>query len=85
MLLRRIEEFDGPEEVAVVGHGHSRHTKPLALLHQRVDLVGPVEKAVLGVEMEMDELVVPVSGHQGPLYLGRQAPLRPIGIVGVVA
>ena len=45
-----------PEHVAVIGHRDGWLPERLHLLHQGVDLVGAVEKAVLGVEMEMNEL-----------------------------
>ena len=48
-------ELDGPEHVAMVGHGHSRLAKRFDLLHQRLDLIGAVEEAELGVQVKMNE------------------------------
>jgi hypothetical protein len=40
----------------VVGNGDGRHAEVLGLLDKGVNLVGPVEETVLGVNVEMDEL-----------------------------
>ena len=49
-------ELDGSEHVAVIGHGHGRLSERFDLLDERIDLIRAVEKTVLGMEMEMDEL-----------------------------
>ena len=49
-------KINGAKKIAMVGHGHGGHTKILDLLEQRCELVGPVEEAILGVKMEMNEL-----------------------------
>ena len=48
-------ELDGPEHVAMVGHGHSRLTKRFDLLDERLDLIRAVQETELGVEMEVHE------------------------------
>jgi hypothetical protein len=40
----------------MVGDGHSRHAELLGFLDEGVDLVGPVEETILGVNVEVDEL-----------------------------
>ncbi|GJL69395.1 MAG: hypothetical protein NPIRA06_20300 [Nitrospirales bacterium] len=40
----------------MVGHGDGGHAEILHLLEQGCELVGPVEEAILGVKMEMNEL-----------------------------
>ncbi len=50
-------ELDRAEEVAVVGHGDRRHLQLDRPLEEGVELVRPVEEAVLGVEVEVDERV----------------------------
>jgi hypothetical protein len=40
----------------VVGDGDGRHAEILGFLDEGVDLVGPVEETVLGVNVEVDEL-----------------------------
>src|SRR2546422_2218700 len=52
---------DGIRDVAVTGVQTCalpicRHAEALGLLHQGVDLIGPVEQTVLGVNVEVDEL-----------------------------
>ena len=44
------------EHVAVVGDGHGLHAHAGRLLHELVDVAGPVQQAVLGVEVQVDEL-----------------------------
>jgi hypothetical protein len=40
----------------MVGHRHGRLIKRFDLLDERLDLIGAVEEAELGVEMEVNEL-----------------------------
>lgn len=47
-----VVEVDRAEHVAVVGQGQRRHPELRGLLDQLVDVAGPVEQAVLGVEVE---------------------------------
>ena len=49
-------EFQGAEHGAVVGDGHGAHPVFLALGQQVADPDGAVEQAVLGVDMEVDEI-----------------------------
>ncbi len=55
-FLRFPVELHRPEHVAMIGHRDGRLPERLHLLHQGVDLVGAVEEAVLGMEMQMNEL-----------------------------
>ncbi len=48
-------ELDGPEHVAMVGHGHSRLIKRFNLLDERLDLIRAVQETELGMEVEMHE------------------------------
>src|ERR1700749_176311 len=54
-LARLREEFDRPEHIAVVGHGHRRHSGLLRMLDQRTDFVGAVEQALLSMNVQMNE------------------------------
>ncbi len=49
-------ELQGAEHVAVVGDRQGRHAELFGLLHQIADLDGPVEEAVLAVQVQMDEV-----------------------------
>ena len=56
-----VVERHRPEHVAVIGDGQRLHAEPRGLVHEGVDLAGPVEEAVLGVQVEVDELgVIPI-------------------------
>ena len=56
LLAAGVVEGDRAEHVAVVGDGQRLHAHARRLLDQLVDVAGPVEQAVLGVEVEVDEL-----------------------------
>ena len=64
LFAHRVVEVDGPEHVAVVGHGHRIHPELFDLFGQGFDLVGPVQEGILGMQMEMGE-----SGSVGHGYL----------------
>ena len=49
-------ELDRAEQVAVVGHRDRRHLERAGLADEAVDLIRPVEEAVLGVDVKVDEL-----------------------------
>src|ERR1700722_12983448 len=49
------EELDRTEHVAMVGDGHRGHARRMRVLEQRFDLIGAVEQAVLGMDVEMGE------------------------------
>ena len=53
--LAGLIEVDRPEHIAVVGHGHSRHSGLGDMRYQILDLVGAIEKRVLGMCMEVYE------------------------------
>ena len=57
--LRRLVEFHGAEHVAVVGNGHGRHVKLLGAVQELVDAVGAVQQAELGVQVKMNETLLP--------------------------
>ena len=46
----------GGEKIAVVGHGHSRHAPPRGFGRQFADFAGAVEKRVIRVQMQMNEV-----------------------------
>ena len=54
-LLGGQLEVDGPEHVAVVGHGHGVHTQLFGPLHEIRQAYGPVQQAVLRVSVQMDK------------------------------
>jgi hypothetical protein len=49
-------KINGAKEVAMVRHRHGGHAEILDLLEQGRELVGPIEEAILGVKMKMNEL-----------------------------
>jgi hypothetical protein len=51
-----VVEGHRPEQVAVVGDGQGLHPQAHRLVHQLVNVNGPVEQAVLGMQVEMDEV-----------------------------
>ncbi len=55
-LLRRGVEVDRTEEVAVIREGDGGEAQRLRGVHQLVELGGPVEEAVLGVDVQVDEV-----------------------------
>jgi hypothetical protein len=55
VLLAGQVEVDGAEQLAVVGHGQSRHAHAGGLGEQVVDPGGPVEHRVLGVHVKVRE------------------------------
>src|SRR5947208_2877559 len=57
-LLRREIEVDRPEEVAVVRQRDRGQAQILRLLDELLELRGAVEEAVLGVDVEVNELAV---------------------------
>ena len=57
VLLRRVVEHDRREHVAVLGDGERRHAEPRRFLHQLVDAAGAVEQRILGVQVEVDEVL----------------------------
>ncbi len=65
-LLGGQVEVDRAEEIAVIGQGDGREVQVLGLLHQLLELGGPVEQAVLGVHVQVDELGAAL--HRGRAY-----------------
>ncbi len=51
-----VVEGDGPEHVAVIGHGHRLHPELRHLVDELVDVARPVEEAVLRMEMKVNEV-----------------------------
>jgi hypothetical protein len=85
--LRRCgpEELDQAKQDAVVGHGHGRLPVGGHGIHQVPDPRRPVEHRVLGVDVEVDELVR--RGHGIPSRTVRHAgsrrrPSQPLGVCG---
>jgi hypothetical protein len=66
LLLHGVEEMDGAEDVAVVGHGGGCLANFCEVFGELVDVAGAVEEGVIGVEMEMGEF----CRHEGSLLLG---------------
>ena len=44
------------ENIAVIGHGHSRHAKLFGAMTELFDVAGAVEHGVVGMKMQVDEL-----------------------------
>lgn len=63
-LFGLLVEFDRPEEVPMVGDGDCGHPEILGGRNQRIDLVGPIQKAVFGMEMKVDKILY---GHDAIL------------------
>jgi hypothetical protein len=63
-----VVEVHRPEHVAVVGDGHRLHSEALGLGHELADVTGTIEEAVLGVEVEVDE--VPLDAHSHSIVEG---------------
>ena len=57
--LRRLVEFHGAEHVAVVGDRHGRHAKLLGAVQKLADAVRPIQQAELGVQVKMNEILLP--------------------------
>jgi len=57
-LVGLLVEVDGTVHVAVVGDGHGGHPEFLGLFEEVAEADGAVQEAVLGVEVEMDEIDV---------------------------
>ncbi len=58
-FARLVEEIRCGEEIAVVGDGHGWHFLPRSFIQQLRSFAGPVEQAVIGVNVEMYELRLP--------------------------
>ena len=63
LLESFVVEGKRPEHVAVIGHGDRRHLELPDAAAQLSQPVGAVEKRILRVEVEMDE----VGGHRRPI------------------
>ena len=55
-FFRLAIELDRAEHVTVIGYRDGGLAERFDLLNQRIDLIRPVEKAELGVDVEMNEL-----------------------------
>lgn len=59
VILGFLIEIDCPKQVAMVRHGHSRHSVLFHLLKERRELVGSIKEAILRVKVEVNEF----GGH----------------------
>ena len=88
-------ELVGSEHVAVVGDRQGRLAQPLGLSHVVLDLPGAVQHGVVGVDVEVDEVVLggcffltahlrhgPILGPPGTMSPGgaQRAPARRQGL-----
>ena len=55
-FLGGVDERDGAEDVAVVGHGDRGHLEFFDAADQALDLASAVEHGEVGMKMEMNEL-----------------------------
>jgi hypothetical protein len=51
-----IVELNGTEHVAMISEGHGLHAQGGGAVHQAIDPTGAVQQAVVGVDVEMDEI-----------------------------
>ena len=70
-LLAGLVELHRTENVAVVGDGQSGHLEAVGALGEVLDAAGPVEQAVVAVNVEVYEV-----GHGGSLGLPAAAELE---------
>src|SRR6267142_615487 len=56
-LVRRVDEMHGAKNIAVVGHGDGWHPKLFHAMDELFDVAGAVEEGVIGMEMQVDELI----------------------------
>jgi hypothetical protein len=56
-LAGGLVKLDGAKEIAVIGHRDCLHAGFPNFFHQGRDLVGSIEKTVLGMDVEMDKSV----------------------------
>ncbi|HTK88070.1 MAG TPA: hypothetical protein VL329_10075 [Nitrospiraceae bacterium] len=55
----------------MVGHGHGGHAEVFHLLDERLNLIRPIEQAVLGVEVKMNEWLGRQVETSGRIVIGR--------------
>ena len=48
-------KLDGPEHVAVIGHGHGRLLERFDTLEELVNLVRAIQQAIFGMTVKMNE------------------------------
>ena len=56
VLDRGLIEFNGPEKIAVIGHAKRRHFIFSGFLDEFFDAAGPIEEAVLRVDVQMNKI-----------------------------
>jgi hypothetical protein len=49
-------KIDGAKEIAMVGHRDSGHPEIFDLLKEGCELVGPIQEAILSVQVKMNKL-----------------------------
>ena len=54
-LFGMAEELHGPEQVAVIRHGHGLHAKVPGLAEKVLDANGPVQETVFRMDMKVDK------------------------------
>lgn len=64
-------KLDSPEQIAMVRHGHGGHAEVFHLLDERLNLIRPIEQAVLGVEVKMNEWLGRQVETSGRIVIGR--------------
>ena len=69
-------KINGAKEIAMVSHGDGGHTEILHLLEQGCELVGPVEEAILGVKMKMNELCWHSYGPSGKILMSTSSEVK---------
>lgn len=69
-------KINGAKEIAMIGHGDGGHAEILHLLEQGCELVGPVEQAILGVKMKMNELCWHSYGPSGKILMSTSSEVK---------
>ena len=56
-FVSRIDEMHGSKNIAMIGHGHGRHPELFHAMDKLFDVAGAVKERVIGMEMQVDELI----------------------------
>ncbi len=56
-LLCRVDKMHGAKNIAVIGHGDGRHPELFHAMDELFDVAGAVKERVIGMEMQVDELI----------------------------
>src|SRR5579863_2628364 len=71
MLVGGIHEVHGAKNITVVRHGHSRHAKPTYVFTEFFDVTSAIQKGIVGVQVQVDELGHGAKASLNQPYGGR--------------